>query len=71
MRVKIFTDARPGRVEEQINHWFAHEAGPIFIVKTETTAVPATAPAAAAGARQDNASPNIVVTIWYEPETGS
>ena len=67
MRVKIFSDARPGRVEEQINHWFTHEAGPIYIVKTETTAVAA----AASAARPDNPPPHIVVTIWYEPEAGS
>ncbi|MBV9964377.1 MAG: hypothetical protein JO008_01650 [Alphaproteobacteria bacterium] len=69
MRVKIFTDARPGRVEEQVNHWFTHEAGPIYIVKTETTAVPASA--TAGGTPHDSASPYIVVTIWYEPEAGS
>jgi hypothetical protein len=29
MRVRIFADARPGKIEEQINHWFENEAGAV------------------------------------------
>jgi hypothetical protein len=26
MRIKIFMDSDPSKLEEQINHWFAHDA---------------------------------------------
>jgi hypothetical protein len=59
MRVRIFADARPGKVEEQINHWFENEAGEVYVVKTETVAV-------VAERRDSESSPFIIVTIWYE-----
>jgi hypothetical protein len=61
MKVRIFADTQPGKVEEQINHWFEHEAGPVDVVKTETVAV------AAAASHDGEPLPFIVVTIWYEP----
>jgi len=60
LKVKIFMDASPGRVEEQINAWIA-SASPINIIKTETVA------AAAAEKPHDGTRACIVVTIWYEP----
>ena len=60
MKIRIFADARPGKVEEQINHWFANDAGPVDVVKMETVAV-------ASAERHDGESfPFIIVTIWYE-----
>jgi hypothetical protein len=61
MKVRIFADTRPGKVEEQINHWFANEAGAVHVVKTETVA------AAVAEKHDGGSSPFIVVTIWHEP----
>jgi hypothetical protein len=54
LKIKIFMDASPVRVEEQINTWIASES-PITIIRTETV-VTAVAE-----------KPCIVVTIWYEP----
>jgi hypothetical protein len=36
MRIKIFMDSDPSKLEEQINHWFAHDAGTPLVEKTET-----------------------------------
>jgi hypothetical protein len=58
MRVKLFMASQPRTIEEEINHWFANEAGPIEVVKTET----------AVSVNSDGLiPPRIVVTIWYEP----
>jgi hypothetical protein len=62
MQVKIFMDSQAGKIEEQVNHWFANEAGPVYVVKTET-AIAAAADAAA--------YPCIVVTVWYEPDAAA
>ena len=62
IKVKIFVDTRPGKVEEKVNHWFANEAGAVYVVKTET------AVAGVTELRDGGTSPCIVVTIWYEPE---
>jgi len=64
MKVRIFADSRPGKVEEQVNHWFVNEAGPVCVVKTETVV------AAVAEKQADGISPYVVVTIWYESEGG-
>ena len=59
MRIKIFMDSDPSKLEEQINHWFAHEAGTPLVQKTETVLTVL---------GQDGRSyPYIVVTIWYQP----
>jgi hypothetical protein len=60
MKVKMFMDAEPGAVEEQINAWLDH-IGSAAIIKTETV-VTAIAEKSNSGTR-----PCIVVTIWYEP----
>ena len=62
MKVRIFADTKPGKVEEQINHWFSNEAGPVHVFKTETVV------AAVAERHDDGAAPYLVVTIWYEPD---
>jgi hypothetical protein len=36
MKLKLFVDSRAGKIEEQVNHWFSHEAGPVYVVKTDT-----------------------------------
>jgi len=59
MKVKIFMGSRAGKLEEQVNHWFASEAGPVSVVKTET---------ALAAAADAVTHPCIVVTVWYEPD---
>ena len=63
MKVRIFADTRPGKVEEQINHWFQNEAGPVHVIQMETAV-------AAVGKQADGTSPYVVVTIWYEPDGG-
>ena len=55
MRIKIFMDSDPSKLEEQINHWFAHDAGTPLVEKTETVLT-------ALG--QDGRS---YPTIWYQP----
>lgn len=62
MKLKMFMDSRAGKIEEQVNHWFAHEAGPVYVVKTET---------ALAAAPEKAAQPCIVVTVWYESDTAA
>jgi hypothetical protein len=53
LKVKIFMDARPGVLEEQIDAWLEHVGSPA-IIKTETSVIAAE-------------RPTIVITIWYEP----
>jgi hypothetical protein len=60
MKVKMFMDAKPSIVEEQINAWLDH-IGSATIVKTETLVT------ATAGKTDDGTYPSIVVTVWYEP----
>ncbi|HXB75997.1 MAG TPA: hypothetical protein VNX23_01080 [Bradyrhizobium sp.] len=60
LKIKIFMDADPGRVEEQINAFIA-SASSITIIKTETVI------AAVAEKPNEGTRPCIVVTIWYEP----
>ena len=60
MKVKMFMDAKPSIVEEQINAWLDH-IGSATIVKTETLIT------AIAGKTDDGVYPCIVVTVWYEP----
>ena len=60
LKIKIFMDADPGRVEEQINAFIA-SASSITIIKTETVVT------AAAEKPNEGTRPSIVVTIWYEP----
>lgn len=55
MKLKMFVDSRAGEIEEQVNHWFSHEAGPVYVVKTDT---------AVAAAPDPTAQPCIVVTVW-------
>jgi len=59
LKIKIFMDADPGRVEEQINAFIA-SASSITIIKTETVI------AAVAEKPNEGTRPCIVVTIWYE-----
>ena len=60
MKVKMFMDAKPSIVEEQINAWLDH-IGSATIVKTETLVT------ATAGKTDDGTYPCIIVTVWYEP----
>jgi len=60
LKIKIFMDADPGRVEEQINAFIA-SASSITIIKTETVIT------AVAEKPNEGTRPCIVVTIWYEP----
>jgi hypothetical protein len=60
MKVKMFMDAKPSIVEEQINAWLDH-IGSATIVKTETLVT------AIAEKTDDGTYPCIVVTVWYEP----
>jgi hypothetical protein len=61
MKVRIFADTRPGKVEEQINHWFGNEVGAVYVVKTETVVTALTE------GHDGRSFPFVVVTIWYEP----
>jgi hypothetical protein len=60
MKVKMFMDAKPSRIEEQINEWLDY-LGSAMIIKTETVVT------AIAEKSNDGTYPCIVVTIWYEP----
>jgi hypothetical protein len=60
LKVKIFMDATPSVIEEQINAWLDH-LGSATIIKTETMVT------AVAEKPNDGTHPCIVVTIWYEP----
>ena len=60
MRVKIFMDSDPGKLEERINHWFANEAGTPLVEKTETVLTTL--------GRDGRSHPAIVITIWYQPQ---
>jgi hypothetical protein len=60
MKVKIFMDANPSIVEEQINAWLNH-LGSATIIKTETAVT------AIAEKPTHGTYPCIVLTIWYEP----
>ena len=60
MKVKMFMDAKPSIVEEQINAWLDH-IGSATIVKTETLVT------ATAGKTDAGTYPCIIVTVWYEP----
>lgn len=56
IQVKIFMDTRPTALEEQINAWLA-QLGKAVVIRSETVV--------AAIAEK----PNIVVTVWYEPQS--
>jgi hypothetical protein len=60
LKVKIFMDATPSVIEEQINAWL-DRLGSATIIKTETMVT------AVAEKPNDGTYPCIVVTIWYEP----
>jgi hypothetical protein len=60
MKVKMFMDAKPSIVEEQINAWLDY-IGSATIIKTETLVT------AIAEKNDDGTYPCIVVTVWYEP----
>jgi len=60
MKVKMFMDAKPSIVEEQINAWLDNLSS-ATIIKSETVMT------AIAGKPIDGTFPCIVVTIWYEP----
>ena len=60
MKVKMFIDAKPSIVEEQIHAWLDCW-GSATIIKTETVVT------AIAEKPTDGTHPCIVVTIWYEP----
>jgi hypothetical protein len=60
LKVKIFMDATPSVIEEQINAWL-DRLGSATIIKTETVVT------AVAEKPNDATYPCIVVTIWYEP----
>jgi hypothetical protein len=60
LKVKIFMDATPSVIEEQINAWL-DRLGSATIIKTETMVT------AVAEKPNEGTYPCIVVTIWYEP----
>ena len=60
MKVKMFMDAKPGVIEEQINKWLG-EIGSATVITSETVVT------AVAEKPNDGTHPCIVVTIWYEP----
>jgi hypothetical protein len=60
LKVKVFMDATPSVIEEQINAWL-DRLGSATIIKTETMVT------AVAEKPNDGTYPCIVVTIWYEP----
>jgi len=60
MKVKMFMDAKPSIIEEQINAWLDH-VGSATIIKSETVV------AAVTEKPGDGTYPCIVVTVWYEP----
>ena len=60
MKVKLFMDAKPSTIEEQINGWLDY-VGSATIIKTDTVVT------AIAQKPTDGTYPCIVVTIWYEP----
>lgn len=60
MKIKIFMDAKPSVIEEQINAWL-DSLGSATIIKTETVVT------AIAEKPNDGSYPCIVVTVWYEP----
>lgn len=60
LKIKIFMDASPSKLEEDVNSWLA-AASPITIIKTETVV------GAVAERPNERSNPCIVVTIWYEP----
>jgi hypothetical protein len=55
MKVKIFMDSSAGAIEGQINAWL-DQLGSAAIIKTETALSSAVE------------KPNVVVTVWYEPQ---
>lgn len=60
MKVKMFMDAKPNIIEEQINAWLDYLSS-ATIIKSETVVI------AIAEKPTDRTFPCIVVTIWYEP----
>jgi hypothetical protein len=60
MKVKMFMDAKPNIIEEQINAWLDYLSS-ATIIKSETVVT------AIAEKPTDATFPCIVVTIWYEP----
>ena len=60
MKVKMFMDAKPSVIEEQINAWLDY-LGSATIIKSETVVT------AIAEKSNDGTHPCIVVTVWYEP----
>jgi hypothetical protein len=60
MKVKMFMDAKPSVIEEQINAWLDY-LGSATIIKSETVVT------AIAEKPNDGTHPCIVVTVWYEP----
>ena len=60
MKVKMFTDAKPNIIEEQINAWLDY-LGSATIIKSETVVTAITQKPI------DGTFPCIVVTIGYEP----
>jgi hypothetical protein len=60
MKVKMFMDAKPNIIEEQINVWLDYLSS-ATIIKSETVVT------AIAEKPTDRTSPYIVVTIWSEP----
>jgi hypothetical protein len=60
MRVKMFMDAKPSAIEEQINAWLDHLGSPT-VIKSETVVT------AIAEKPTVSTYPCIVVTVWYEP----
>jgi hypothetical protein len=60
MKVKVFMDASPSAIEEQINAWLDH-LGTAVVIKTDTVVT------AVAEKANDGTYPCIVVTVWYEP----
>jgi hypothetical protein len=60
MKVKMFMDAKPSAIDEQINTWLDH-LGSATVIKSEPVVT------AIAEKPNNGTYPCIVVTVWYEP----
>jgi hypothetical protein len=60
IKVKMFMDAKPSVIEEQINAWLDY-LGSATVIKSETVVT------AIAEKPNDGTYSCIVVTVWYEP----
>ena len=56
LKIKIFMDTSASALEEQINAWLA-QLGKAVVIRSETVVTTVAE------------TPNIVITVWYEPQS--